>query len=282
MFRSARPCVGVCTQTAEARHRGKAIGPFKLGPEEPEASLVRWLILIVTAVALAGVWWRRRGGIDRQRRLMFLCRHAGLELAPLDPSPGTVWLPFPMFGHPRQGTENIVSDRGRDGGVRAFDFWYQDSGDERALGPRRGFTCATVPLWFTCPRLRVAPRDLVDDLSGALGGPEIRLELEEFDRRFRVESEDGRFAVAFLDQRMMEALLGLPGDVTVDVNEDVLLLWAPKLPAEQVLLLFDAAVAIRRRIPRVVASLFPSRPTRGPREHRWLQGRWSPESTGEA
>jgi hypothetical protein len=80
---------------------------------------------------------------------------------------------------------------------------------------------------------------------------------------------------------MMDALLGLPRDVTIDVNEDVLLLWAPTLPAEQVLLLFEAAVAIRRRIPRVVASLFPSRPTRGPREHRWLQGRWSPEPTAE-
>jgi hypothetical protein len=123
---------------------------------------------------------------------------------------------------------------------------------------------------------------VVDEVAGTLGGQEVRLELEEFDRRFRVESEDGRFAVAFLDQRMMEALLGLPGDMRVDVNEDVLLLWAPKLPAEQVLLLFDAAAAIRRRIPRVVASLFPARPTRGPRERRWLQGRWSPESIGDA
>jgi hypothetical protein len=244
--------------------------------------VVRWLILIGTAAALAGVWWRRRAGIDRQRRLMLLCRRAGLGFAPLDPSPDTAWLPFPMFGHPQHGTENVVWDRGGDQGVRAFDFWYHDSGDEAALGPRRWFTCATVKLWFTCSRLRVAPRDVVDDVAGVLGGQEVRLELDEFDRRFRVESEDGRFAVAFLDQRMMEALLGLPGNVTVDVNEDVLLLWAPKLPAEQVLLLFDAAVAIRRRIPRVVASLFPSRPTRGPREHRWLQGRWSPESTGGA
>lgn len=243
---------------------------------------MRWLIPIVTAVALAGVWWRRRAGIDRQRRLMLLCRRAGLGFAPLDLSPDTAWLPFPMFGHPRHGTENVVWDPGEDEGVRAFDFWYHDSGDEDALGPRRGFTCATVPLRFTCPRLRVAPRDVVDDVAGALGEREVRLELVEFDRRFRVESEDGRFAVAFLDQRMMEALLGLPGNVRVDVNEDVLLLWAPKLPAEQMLLLFDAAVAIRRRIPRVVASLFPSRPTRGPREHRWLQGRWSPESTGGA
>jgi hypothetical protein len=213
---------------------------------------------------------------------MFLCRRAGLEFAPLDLAPDTAWLPFPMFGHSEHGTENVVWDRGGDEGVRAFDFWYQDSGDERALGHSRRFTCATAPLWLTCPRLRVAPRDVVDDLAGALGGREVRLELEEFDRRFRVESEDDRFAVAFLDQRIMQALLGLPGDVTVDVNEDVLLLWAPKLPAEQVLLLFDAAVAIRRRIPRVVSSLFPSRPTRGPREHRWLQGRWSSESTGGA
>jgi hypothetical protein len=243
---------------------------------------VRWLIPVVVAAVVAGVWWRRRGSIDRQRRLMLLCRRAGLEFAPLDLSPDTALLPVPMFGHPRQGTENVVWDRGGGGDVRAFDFWYHETGDERALGPRRRFTCAVVPLRFTCPRLRIAPRDVVDDIVGALAGREVRLELEEFGRRFRVESDDAQFAVAFLDQRMMEALLGLPEDVTVDVNEDVLLLWAPQLPAEKVLLLFDAAVAIRRRIPRVASSLFPPRPARGPREGRWLQGRWSPESTGEA
>jgi hypothetical protein len=52
---------------------------------------------------------------------------------------------------------------------------------------------------------------MVDDLAGAVGGQEVRLELEEFDRRFRVQSEDGRFAVAFLDQRMMEACSGYRG-----------------------------------------------------------------------
>ncbi len=242
--------------------------------------MVRWLIPAVVAAVLSGLWWGRRGSVDRQRRLMLLCRRAGLEFAPLDLSPDTAWLPFPMFGHPRHGTENVVWERGKD--VRAFDFWYHDTGDERALGSRRRFTCAVVPLGFTCPRLRVAPRDVVDDIAGVLGGREVLLELEEFDRRFRMESEDARFAVAFLDQRMMEALLGLPGDVRVDVNEDVLLLWAPLLSAEQVLLLFDEAVAIQRRIPRVATSLFPPRPTRGPREGRWLQGRWSPDPTGEA
>jgi hypothetical protein len=108
---------------------------------------------------------------------------------------------------------------------------------------------------------------------------EVRLELERFNRRFIVETEDERFAFAFLDQRMMEALLTLPESVTAEAKEHVLLLTAPLLPAEEVLLLFDAAVRIHRKVPRVVASLFPPRPAEGPFEDRWLQGRWSPDPT---
>src|SRR5438093_1748341 len=192
---SSVPVVAFRVGIGQERNEG-AIRPFKLRPKEPEASVVRWLIPAVVAAMLSGLWWRRRRSVDRQRRLMLLCRRAGLEFAPLDLSPDTAWLPFPMFGHPRHGTENVVWERGED--VRAFDFWYHDTGDERALGSRRRFTCAVVPLGFTCPRLRVAPRDVVDDIVGALGGREVRLELEEFDRRFRVEAEDARVAGAVL------------------------------------------------------------------------------------
>jgi len=241
---------------------------------------MRWLILSLAVAAIGQAWWRRRRSGVRQRRLMHLCRRAGLDFAPLDLRSDTAWLPFPMFGHPRHGTENVVWDRSVGEDVYAFDLWYVDPADERAVGTRRRLTCAVVPLRSSCPRLRVIPRDVVDDVAHTSDGEEVRLELEEFDRRFRVESEDVRFAFAFLDQRLMQALLGLPDGVTVDVNEDVLLLWAPRLPAEQVLVLFDAAVGIQRRIPRVVASLYPPRPERGAHERRWLQGRWSPESTG--
>ena len=241
---------------------------------------MKWLILFLAVAAIGQAWWRRRLSGARQRRLMLLCRRVGLDFAPLDLRPDTAWLPFPMFGHQRHGTENVVWDRRLGEEVHAFDLWYVDPADERGVGARRRLTCAVVPLRSSCPRLRVTPRDVVDDVAHVLGGEEVRLELEEFDRRFRVESEDVRFAFAFLDQRLMQVFLALPDDVSVDVNDDVLLLRAPRLPAEQVLVLFDAAVAIRRRIPRVVASLYPPRPERGAHEHRWLQGRWSPESTG--
>lgn len=210
---------------------------------------------------------------------MLLCQHAGLEFAPLDLRPDTAWLPFPLFGRAPSATENVVWDEqvGRD--VYAFDFWYRDEGDERAIGDRRRLTCAVVPLPATCPDLRIAPRGSATDPAEEEGS-EVRLELDEFGRRFRVVAEDVRFAFAFLDQRMMEALLGLPDEVTAEVREDVLLLRAPLLPPERVLLLFDAACRLRRRIPRVVASLFPHRPEEGAFEDRWLQGRWSPDPTG--
>ena len=100
-------------------------------------------------------------------------------------------------------------------------------------------------------------------MKAALGLREVRLELEQIKNRFVVESEDERFAIAFLEQRMMEGLLALPEGVTAEVKEHVLLLTAAQLPAEQVLLLYDAAVAIHRRLPRVLPSLSPRLPAEG-------------------
>lgn len=248
---------------------------FKLGSDGPDLSSMKWFALAVAAVALARLGWRWRRGAARQRRLMLLCQRAGLDFAPMDLSPDTAWLPFPMFGRPESGTENVVWERERGSEIRAFDFWYEDPADS----PRRRVTCAVLPVAFSAPRLRIAPRDLADEMKAVLGLREVRLELEEFNERFVVESEDERFAIAFLEQRMMQGLLALPDGVTAEVKEHVLLLSAEQLPAEQVLLLYDAAVAIHRRLPRVLPSLFPPRPAEGQYEDRWLQGRWSPDPT---
>jgi hypothetical protein len=210
---------------------------------------------------------------------MLVCQRAGLDFAPMDLNPDTAWLPFPMFGRPRHGTENVVWERQRGTEIRAFDYWYEDPAPDRPVTPRRRLTCAVVPLGASAPRLRIAPRELHDDMRAVLGLREIELELEGFNRRFVIQAEDERFAIAFLEQRMMEALLALPGGVTVDVNEDIVLLSAPELPAEQVLRLYDAAVAIHKRIPRSLPSLFPPRPTEGPYEDRWFQGHWTPDPT---
>jgi hypothetical protein len=238
-----------------------------------------WLTLLVIVVALVAAWWRWRHGVSRQRKLMLLCQRAGLDFAPMDLFGDTAWLPFPMFGSPEHGTENVVWERFRGTEIRVFDYWFVEPVEGRSAGTRRRLTCAVAPLGASAPRLRIAPRDLDDGVRSVLGLREIRLELEAFNRRFVVESEDERFAIAFLEQRMMEGLLAVPAGVTIDVNGDVVLLSAPRLRPEQVLRLYDAAVEIHERIPHSLASLFPPRPHEGPHEDRWLQGRWSPDPT---
>jgi hypothetical protein len=178
------------------------------------------LLVLLASLAVAA-WWRARGRASRQRRLRQLCWRAGLSFAPLDPWPDTTWLAHPLFAHARQGAENVVWGE-HDDDVRVFDLWYEESTDDASRPTRRWATCAAVRIAVGGPRLRVVPRS-IEGLPGVLD-EEIRLELEEFDRRFRVECPDRRFAFTFLDQRMMEALLALPSDVTLDVDEDTLVL----------------------------------------------------------
>lgn len=214
---------------------------------------------------------------------MAACWRSGLRFSVLDPFPDSVWLPFPLFGpaHDPQ-VRNVVWDR-RDERVRAFDLGVvTPAGREEGIPDRRWMSCAIVSLPTACPRLTIASRSAADPTGLPPPGAAIALELERFNARFRVLSDDRHAAVAFSDQRMMRALLALPLDVTIHVREHVMLLVSPLLEAGQVLVLLESARGLERAVPRVVASLYPPRPAEGPHEDRWLQGHWSPDPTGTA
>jgi hypothetical protein len=100
---------------------------------------MEWLILVlaVAIVEIGHAWWRRHLSGARQRRVMLLCEHAGLEFAPMELRLDTAWLPFPMFGHPKHGTESVVWDRRLGDDVHTFDLWYVEPADERGSGVRR-------------------------------------------------------------------------------------------------------------------------------------------------
>ncbi len=232
------------------------------------------LILALFAVAaVAAVRARRR--TRRQRELVRLCLDAGVEFAVVDPFPDTLLLPFRLFARgTTRGVEMVVWDPRDMGAVRVFDYWYEDEARGRS---RTSMTCGIVPLPFAVPPLSVCPRDLADPSGEAVPGVQVSLELETFNRRFAVSAVEARAAVAFLDQRMMAALLALPLGVAVHVREDRMLLVAPSLEPAQVLTLLDVAHGLARRVPRVMASLYPPRPPKGPFEERWFQGAWSPD-----
>jgi hypothetical protein len=241
-----------------------------------------WVVVAgaaAVAAAVAAVGRRRRA--HRQRLLMHLCHEAGLSFMPLDPFPHTTWLPFRLFGRgTARGAENVVWHRGdADGSVRAFDYWFKEERGQAGGDPVHRFTCAVAELPFACPRLEVIPHGPLELFPGALGD-DIDLELEEFNRRFRISAEDRRFAVAFLDPRMMAAMMRLPEGIALAVNQAHLLLWAPQLPAPQLLMVLEVARTLARRAPTVVASLYPPGPSEAPFERRWRQGGWSPDPIG--
>jgi hypothetical protein len=247
-----------------------------------------WFLIALVALAVTVAVVRLARRRSRQRALMLACRRAGLAFAPVDPFVDTIWLPFRWLGSERWiHTENVVWLDQESDGVRAFDLVTERPAGGQGNGAegqpvRRRYTCASAPLPFGCPRLEVRPRQVLDGVAEAITGDEIHMELASFNRRFHVTAEDRRFAVAFCSPQMMQAMLAIPDGVTIAVNEDRLLLRAQELPPGGMLLLFEAARALRTHVPTVVASLFPPRAAKGRYEDRWLQGHWSPDPTGVA
>src|SRR5215208_5117928 len=105
-----------------------------------------WTFAVLAAfTSLVLVVWYLRRRPERQRALMLLCDRAGLDFAPMDLATGTAWLPFPLFGRRRSGTENVVWDRARGPDIRVFDFWFADDNEGEPFARREHRTCAVVP-----------------------------------------------------------------------------------------------------------------------------------------
>ena len=235
-----------------------------------------YLVLGAAALGVAAVIVGARSRSARQRELVRLCADAGLACAVVDPFGDTRLLPFRVFGWgSAHGVENVVWDARDERGIRVFDLWVQPASDDA----RRTMSCGVVPLPLSVPEITVLTRGQVDPSEEPASGDVVHLELDAFEQRFEVRAVDARAAVALLDQRMMAALLRLPMRVAIHVHENVMLLAAPLLEPGETLVLLACATALAERVPPVVASLYPPRPNRGPYEHRWLQGAWSPDPT---
>jgi len=216
-------------------------------------------VLVIAGVAFVRV--RRQRRAERDRSIAILAESLHLTYSPLDLF-DDIWQPFHFFGlGTTRGIENVLAGTVDDVEVRAFDYWYeqQDEGSFEVVEGRLRFTCGVVAVPASCPKLAVQPRTMTDDLIGLVGADVLPLELEEFNRRFRVRCEDERFAIPFLEQRMMEALLRMPVPAAMAVTEDRVLLVAHQLPVEHVALFLRAVASMRHAFPRSLPSLYPLR-----------------------
>ncbi|MBZ5736236.1 DUF3137 domain-containing protein [Nocardioides sp. TRM66260-LWL] len=106
-----------------------------------------------------------------------------------------------------------------------FDYVHKtrDGSGENARTVTHRHCLTVIELGVRTPGLVVDPENVLERFAGRLLNTDIELESEEFNRAFRVNSRDRRFASAVLHPRMMEHLLHLR-DLGWRIEDDAMIL----------------------------------------------------------
>jgi len=218
------------------------------------------LALYVGGIALVTLYrkFSRRSAVEREARRL------GLSFSRRDPFRvlDADFHPFLRFGKlpGTQRVENVVWGV-RDGReVRAFDY-------RRPAEDEIRYSCAMVRIPDGWPSLLVRRHGPLDVARNAAGLQRIEFELDEFNRRFEVRSDDRRLASAVIDQRMIGWLLESDPALGFQLQEGWLLAWMQQLPPDELERTLTTVEGFHERIPRAVWSLYgdgsPARPDLG-------------------
>jgi hypothetical protein len=217
-------------------------------------------LLVVLAIAIGTQIVKRM----RQQDLARVAARLGLQFS-TDDTFNTNALPFELFGKgDGNGSENVMWGVLENDPVRAVDFWYYvDSSDSEGHSSRsyHRFSCAIGLLPVDGPRLSIGHETLFTRAAGHLGFHDVEFESEEFNRAFRVESDDKKYAFAVCDPKMMEWLLASGHPFCFEVVGPFVMAYTKKLPPPELPTLLRALLGFRRHVPAVVTSLYPAAPT---------------------
>ncbi|HXF71312.1 MAG TPA: hypothetical protein VNO79_01710 [Actinomycetota bacterium] len=209
---------------------------------------------------LLGVWLSWYLKAKRRKELALAASQLGLSFAPVDPF-GCLGYPFALLRRgDGRGVENVLWGTWQGMPVRAFDYWYyeeQQTSKGRRSRSYRHFSCAVTEIEAACSPLRLERENLLTRLADHLALRDLEFESEEFNRRFNVKGEDRRFAHAFVDARMMDWLLTVPGEFSFEVCGRWLLCYSRRRAPFDLVPLLGTLQGFRERVPRVVFDLYP-------------------------
>jgi hypothetical protein len=181
---------------------------------------------VAAFVALAAYsWWADQ---RRREQLMAFCRSKGWSFAPEDPSLVGRWTGTPFGQGERRRARQVVTGTDRARSMVAFDYSYvtssTDSKGQRSETTHRfAVVVLALPTWL--PRLQLTPESLLSRAAAAVGlDPDIELESEDFNRRYRVSARQPKFASDVLTPRTMQALLARPA-TAMRIDGNVLMSW---------------------------------------------------------
>jgi hypothetical protein len=157
----------------------------------------------------------------------------------------------------RRRVSNVCSPIGPDGKpIRLFDYSFTEGSGKNSHTYTHSCYLFSGDDHF--PLLTIEHESVFAGALDAIGIRDLQFESDEFNRTFRITSEDPRFASAFIDARMMQFLLTNAGPTThISVHIHYVLLWCRRLPAGELPDLLRLGEAFRAAIPAVVRDLYP-------------------------
>lgn len=201
------------------------------------------------ALLLVGAWWFGR---LREKRLRAFAAQIGWTYVGTDPTLRDRWQGTPFgTGSGRRASEVLV---GRYGGRPAVSFAYRyttGSGDDRQTHTFH-VVALSLPVWL--PGLQLTPQGLGARIVTALGGQDIELESADFNKAWRVEARDAKFASDVLHPRTMERLLRADArGLSLRLEGGDVLCWEPGAPdLDSLAARLGVMAALADGIPRFV------------------------------
>lgn len=158
--------------------------------------------IVGMVLVMVAAWWF---GQQREKRLRAFAAQIGWTYVGTDPTLRDRWKGTPFGTGSGRRVSEVLVGRYADRPAVSFAYRYTTgSGDDRQTHTFH-VVALSLPAWL--PGLQLTPQGLGARIVTALGGQDIELESEDFNRAWRVEARDAKFASDVLHPRTMERLL---------------------------------------------------------------------------
>jgi len=212
-------------------------------------------IFVILAILLGSYYVQYRFRQARVHAVAAVAASVGFTFAANDTN-GIAYLPFTLFkqGKGRKASL-VISGKHNDVPLNIFDYQYYVQGNRSREYHR--FTCAVLTIPAACPPMRLSHENFLTRLGDHLGHHDVKLEYDDFNRRFNVSCEDQKFAFTLLDGQMMQWLLDDDRVQHIEIVGPFVLIAGPRLAPARWLTLGTWLDGFHNHIPPLLYTAYP-------------------------
>ena len=214
-------------------------------------------LLLILAIAAGTGYFQFRIRQGRVNAVAAIAARINFDLS-ADDERGVGSLPFSLFQQGRgRKASLVISGVHNDLPLSIFDYQYYTEGNKSRQYHR--FTCAVLTIPAACPPLQLTHENLMTRLGDHLGHHDVKLEYDDFNRRFLVNCEEQKFAFTLLDGQMMQWLLDTDRIDHFEIVGPFVLVAMPRLDPSRWLDLGNWLDDFHKHIPPLLFTAFPPR-----------------------